>query len=201
MDMNKVLKDDLVRAGLDLMRQGGKPLERAPSKGTAMIYRTPDGKTVRLRTCNDHILIVVGDSPDEDAKLNIEDTDLLLVVMPERPRTNGPAVAYLIPTEVAVAEARRTHSDWLATNPNTKGKNNTWNLWFDDDNPKAGGYARTWAKYKLPGSASTVPPEPPSMPAGDGAKPRQVMDDCRIKIAEAFGVRPDAVKISIDFSA
>src|SRR5262245_24177779 len=123
--MNKVMKDDLVRAGLELMRQAGKPLERAPSKGTAMIYRTAAGETVRLRTCNDHILIVVGDTPDEDARLNIEDTNLLLVVMPERPRTNGPAIAYLIPTEEAVAEARRTHREWLASNPNTKGQNNT----------------------------------------------------------------------------
>ena len=183
-----------------MMRHASKPLERAQSKGPAMIYRTPTGETVRLRTCNDHILIVVGDSPAEDARLNIEGTDLLLVVMPERPRTNGPAVVYLIPTEEAVKEARRTHSEWLKSSPNTRGQNNTWNLWFDDGNAVAGGYARKWAKYKLPGTASTIAPEPPSSPAGDGAKPRQVMDDCRNKVAEAFGVRPDQVKISIDFS-
>lgn len=196
---NKVMKDDMVRAALDLMRQAGKPLERAPSKGTAMVYRTPRGETVRLRTCNDHILLVVGDSSAEDARLNIEGTDLLLVAMPAMPRTDGPIVAYLIPTEEAVAEARRTHSAWLASDPNTRGDNRTWNLWFDDENPKAGGYAKKWERHKLTGSASTAPP--PSPPVGDGVKPRQVMDDCRAKIADAFGVRPDAVKISIDFSA
>lgn len=38
---------------------------------------------------NDHILIVLADRPGGDAKLNVEGTDLLLIIMPEIERTPG----------------------------------------------------------------------------------------------------------------
>ncbi len=59
-----------------------------------MIYSLPDRQTVRIRTCNDHILIVVADSPSADARLNIRGTDWLLIVMPEIERTPGKVIAY-----------------------------------------------------------------------------------------------------------
>ena len=74
--------DGLLAAGLELMKQNGMPLTKLPDFGRSMMYSRPDGQTVRVRTCNDHILIVLGDKPSGDAKLNIEGTDWLLVVMP-----------------------------------------------------------------------------------------------------------------------
>ena len=120
----------LVEAGLAAMEKAGKPLTRLPSKGRAMLYQTREGETVRVRTCNDHVLIVVADRPDPNANLNIEGTDLLLVVMPETERTAGPIDLYLIPASEAVSEARRTHQEWLDSSPGTKGDNRTWNFWF-----------------------------------------------------------------------
>ena len=115
-----------------------------------MIYSMPDGQTVRLRTCNDHVLIVVGDTAAPDTRLNVEGTDWLLLVMPEIERAPGKTVSYLLPTKEVEAEARRTHEEWLAGNPNTKGDNRTWNLWFKKDAPtKANGYGTKWAKYRL----------------------------------------------------
>src|ERR1700761_2584655 len=73
----------LVEAGLAAMARAGKPLSKLPSKGRAMLYAMPNGESVRMRTCNDHLLIIVADRPSADAKLNIEGTDWLLLVMPE----------------------------------------------------------------------------------------------------------------------
>src|SRR5205807_8783352 len=95
----RIESEILVQAGLAAMNQSGKPLSRLPSKGRAMIYSMPDGQTVRLRTCNDHVLIVVGDTAAPDTRLNVEGTDWLLLVMPEIERAPGKTVSYLLPTK------------------------------------------------------------------------------------------------------
>ncbi len=192
----------LLQAGLELMRQNGKPLTRLPSKGRAMLFKLEDGQSVRARTCNDHILIAVADRPTEDAKLNIEGTDWLLIVMPEIRRTHGNVLGYLVPTEEAVEEVRRAHREWLATNPATKGGNTTWNLWFDHDGTgKANDYAEKWAKYRLEGTIATgevVNVE--AAPAGEaGGNLKAEVRTAQGRIARAAGVLPEAVRISIDF--
>src|SRR5436305_699929 len=101
----RVDSSELLEAGLALMRRGGKPLTRMPTKGRAMLYQLSNGETLRVRTCNDHVLIVVGDSPEPESMSNIEGTDWLLVVMPEIERTRGRVLAYLIPASEAEAEA------------------------------------------------------------------------------------------------
>src|SRR5260370_41034626 len=116
--------DALLAAGLDLMRKNGKPLTKILGTGRSMRYTLANGETVRVRTCNDAILIVLADKPSgSDAKLNIEGTDWLLVVMPEVERTPGNIRAYLVPSSVAVEATRRSHDRWLNSNPNTKGGN------------------------------------------------------------------------------
>ena len=88
---NEVLRD----AGLALMRENGKPLAKLPSSGRSMLYSMPNGESVRVRTSNDHILVVVADKPTPDAHLNIQGTDWLLIVMPEVERAEGKVIAYL----------------------------------------------------------------------------------------------------------
>jgi hypothetical protein len=189
----------LLTAGLELMRQNGKPLSKLQSSGRSMLYAISGGETVRVRTCNDHLLIVLADRPTEDAKLNIEGTDWLLIVMPEIERTPGRMFAYLVPTKVAVDAARRTHQEWLGTNPNTKGGNTTWNLWFDQDGPaKANDFAAKWSKYRLEGEAT--------QPAGLGetSEPGNIkaeVEAARQRISRAAGVSPAAVRITVDFGA
>lgn len=197
--VDKVPNSQLLDAGIKLMEQNGKRLAKTASKGRAMLYQLKNGETVRARTCNDHILIAVADSPAENASLNIEGTDWLLIIMPEQPRTAGEVIAYLIPTEVAVKEVRRTHREWLATNPKTRGKNTTWNLWFDDGGPdKAGGYARKWAQYRLKGKTNTS--QPPVQAPGESINPvKAEVDAARRRIAQVAGVPLEAVRISIDF--
>ena len=205
--MNKSPRIDneaLLAAGLEMMRQNGKPLSKAPSKGRSMLYTLPNGETVRARTCNDHILIVVASRPSADAELNIEGTDWLLVVMPEIERTPGKVITYLIPSEEAAATARKAHQEWLATNPNTKGENTTWNLWFRSDAPlKANDFATKWSKYRLQGEAYTNKPAAADYsvePNNSGGDVKSAVEAARRQIAKAANVSPEAVKITIDFS-
>lgn len=190
----------LLSAGLELMRQNGTPLAKAPSKGRSMLYTMPTNETVRVRTCNDHILITLASKDSDNARLNIEGTDMLLIVMPEVERTHGRVIAYLVPTDVAVTQARKTHQEWLDSNPNTKGDNRTWNLWFDDANHKSSsGFATKWAKYRLHGEASTVGGQVIEDIPSAGIKAE--VDAAKKRLAKVAGVLPEAVKISIDFGA
>ena len=139
---DKINNEVLREAGLALMRRNGKPLTKLPSPGGLMLCSMPNGESVRVRTTNDHLLVVVADRPTPDAKLNIQGTDWLLIVMPEVERTEGPVIAYLVPGRVAEEAVRSSHRAWLSSNPNTKGNNTTWNIWFDRSSSKNGGQGR-----------------------------------------------------------
>src|SRR5258707_15486035 len=104
---DSVPNESLLAAALELMKQNGKPLTKSHGHGRSMRYSLQNGESVRVRTCNDHILIVLGDQPSGNAKLNIEGTDWLLIAMPEVPRTPGKVRAYFVATEVAVEAARK----------------------------------------------------------------------------------------------
>ena len=204
---NEVLRD----AGLALMRTNGTPLTKLPSSGRSMLYAMPNGESVRIRTSNDHILVVVADRPTDDAHLNIQGTDWLLIVMPEVERAAGKVIAYLVPTEEAVEAVRKSHRAWLDSNPDTSGKNTTWNLWFDHSYSGMASrqgkheYAERWAKYRLAGDISTedlvsTRADEAGENGGSG-NIRTEVEAARQRIAHAACVPPNAVKISIDFAA
>ena len=201
---NEVLRE----AGLALMQENGKPLTKLPSRGRSMLYTMQNGESVRLRTCNDHILIVVADSPERDARLNIEGTDWLLLVMPEIERTAGRIIGYLVPTEVAVEAVRTSHQAWLSNSPNTKGENTTWNIWFDGEGSggtkkrASHGYSDKWAMYRLEGKGSAAEVSSSrSDQANKAGSIKAEVDAARRRIARVAAVSPEAVKISIEFSA
>lgn len=195
-----ISNDILLQAGLQLMGQNGRPLTKVSSPGRSMIYALPNLETVRVRTCNDPVLIILSDKASgDDAKLNIEGTDWLLIVMPEIPRTPGKVLAYLVPTEVAVSACRQAHTLWLATKPNTSGNNTTWNIWFDDGHKPWNGFSKKWSEYLL--EAKGVVPQT----ANSYEKPRRGADlkseieEARQRVSNAAGVPLDAVKITIQF--
>src|SRR5262249_12907070 len=138
-----------------LMEQSGQALHRLASKGRSMLYGTPSGQTVRVRTCNDHVLVAVAEGSSPETKLNIEGTDFVLIVMPETPRSPGPVAAYFVPTSVVTEAMRSSHRNWLASNPSTHGENKARAIWFDDNAPPtSNGFAKKWANYRLQGSAA-----------------------------------------------
>lgn len=208
MKFNRVDNRVLLKCGLELMRANGKPLtKQSSSGGRAMLYDLPNGQSVRIRTCNDHTLVVVSDSVTINAKLNIEGTDWLLLVMPEIERVKGKVLAYLVPTDEAVKAVRDSHEKWLSSSPNTKGHNTTWNLWFGDSGSGMSGreekygYARKWAKFRLKGDITTEDIEDAHVDSvSEKGSVQAEVEDARQRIARAASVTVDAVKIYIDFS-
>lgn len=196
---SKVSNQVLLEAGLAAMRAAGKPLEKLPTKSRAMKYRLSNGETVRVRTCNDHVLVVLADSTENGASLNIEGTDHLLIVMPKTPRLAGPVHVYFVPTPVAVKAARESHAEWLASNPSTRGNNRTWNIWFDDMTTTSHGFARAWAQYLLDTDISTHTLDQLEEVSSDREKRTlgAVIAEARKSIADAAGVGIEAVKITV----
>lgn len=200
----RVDKNELLNAGLALMAQNGKPLTKRPSRGTAKLYSLSNGESVRIRTCNDHILITVADHPGKGARLNIEGTDWILLILPEVPRTPGATRAYLLPTDEVVQDVRDAHDRWLDSQPNTGGDNTTWNVRLDDRGPAyLNGYARKWAKYLLQNESRMYPVSKATLPKahahGSASSLRDEISLARQHIARIAGVSEDAVRISIDF--
>jgi hypothetical protein len=108
----------------------------------------PSGETVRVRTSNERNLIAEADQPSAYARLNIQGTDWLLIVMPEIARTQGKIFAYLIPAEEAVADVRQAYQAWLA-NANTEG-NTAWVVRFDHGGfGGCSNYAERWPSTGL----------------------------------------------------
>jgi hypothetical protein len=196
---NKVSNQALLNAGLAAMRSVGQSLQKMQTNSRAMKYQLDNAETVRIRTCNDHVLVVLANSAEESASLNIEGTDHLLIVMPEIPRTDGSVMAYFVPTAVAVKAVREAHADWLKSNPSTKGNNRTWTIWFDEGPSTHSGFAQKWSQYRLPSNVSTLDIDNSDMDAPThGIRPLgTVIAEARKAIAEAAGVTIEAVKISV----
>ena len=205
---DRIDNEVLLEAGLRMMRDYGSPLEKISSPGRSMIYMKSNGETVRIRTCNDHILIVVADRLEIDAELNIEGTNQLLIVMPEIERTSGNILAYLIPTEIVTNAVRESHKKWLDSNPSTKGRNTTWNLWFNNDEFKSDGrqdkqgYFEKFKDYLLPVTVSSaeIESELSNRELGGVSSVKEEVETARQRIAFAASVSLESVKISIQYT-
>ena len=196
---NKVSNQSLLNAGLTAMQSVGRSVKKIQTNSRAMKYQLDNGETLRVRTCNDHVLVVLAESAEEGASLNIEGTDHLLIVMPEEPRTNGSVIAYFVPSAVAVKAVREAHADWLKSNPSTKGNNRTWTIWFDEGPTTNSGFAKKWSQYRLPANVSTlsIGPSDKDIPSQNNRPLGTVIAEARKAIAEAAGVTVEAVKISV----
>jgi len=193
--MEKIPTDDLLQGALEIMQQAGKPL----SKKKGRLYEMPNKQTVKVLTSNDRKLHANADSPDEDAKLNIDGVDWVLISMPKVARTPGEIEGYLIPASEASDAARRAHQEWKATSLSTEG-NTTWILHFDNS-PEAWpegwrGYAQKWKKYLLSGAVSVGPEK-----KGKATGLRAEVESAKERISKAAGVPSEAVHISIDFTS
>ena len=205
---DRIDNEVLLNAGLVMMRNNGKSLKKISSPGRSMIFAMENGETVRVRTCNDHVLIVVADKPAENANLNIEGTNWLLIVMPAVERTAGRIIAYLVQTEIVASAIREGHKNWLNSNPNTKGKNTTWNLWFDknyygnDGRLEKHKYFEKWAEFRLEGEVSSLEIENEliSQQQGNSVTIKKEIETARRRIAHAAAVLPEAVKIFVEYA-
>jgi hypothetical protein len=118
----------------------------------------------------------------------VSETDFTLVVTPEKERSVGAVIAFLIPTEVILEQIRAAH----------RAGRKDWSLFLDEE---------MWARYRLGGSASASlsrAPKPSGDLNGEGAQPPtsrslgEVIAGARRNIATVAQVAESAVKIQID---
>ena len=145
----KKLKSEILRsAALEIATAAGRELKRIPVR--QLLYETPSGETVRLRTNNDRCLMTATSSVDRDrAKLDIDGTDFVLFGVPVEKRGTDLVEAYLVPTQVAVTAIKDSHKAWLEAGGSTKGANRTWAIWLDKSVPTSDMYAEKWHAYRL----------------------------------------------------
>lgn len=180
----------LVEAGLNLMTQNGKRLERQPTKSRTMRYLTPDKETVRIRTSKTQALMVLAESERADAPMNIEGTKNLLFVTPH---PGGHIEAYLLPTRIVVQEIRSNHTRWMAEHPNSK---NTTRVLYFRPHKRYANYAERWGHYRLKGNISPAPHTAQATPLSV----QHMLEQARSTIAQAHDLPVDAVKISVNIT-
>jgi hypothetical protein len=201
---SKVLKE----AALQQMSENDMELLKMTTGSRAMIYSMPDNKTVRIRTTNDPVLVVVAESADPKSKMNIEGTDYLLLSMPEEPRSPGKILCYLVPTNIAVDSIRESFMKWLDTNPNTNGDNKTRNIWFDSKGSAWSGFRSKWEKYLLQASSEVKKIQKQIEASKDRDSKLQelktvadVVEFAAHEIARLSGISREKIRIDIRFES
>jgi hypothetical protein len=206
----KVQAEDLKNAAYRAMEELGHSLSQIKTGTRSMIFEMEDGRTVRLRTTNDPVLICVAETNDVEAKLNVEGTDFLLLAMPEIPRTPGRVLVYLVPTQRVLTDVKESHKAWLATNPRTKGDNHTRNIWFENRGTPWSGFHDKWSEYKTIVEANAPPSLRPE--EQESTQERQVLSTEPQTVAEIInrttheisqitGIKADKIKIELRFEA
>tara|TARA_B100001964_G_scaffold183839_1_gene203531 strand:+ start:484 stop:1110 length:627 start_codon:yes stop_codon:yes gene_type:complete len=202
----RVASDILKDAALQQMAENGMELSKIATGSRAMIYAMPDHNTVRIRTTNDPVLVVVAESAGSNSKMNIEGTDFLLISMPEEPRSPGNILCYLVPTKIAVESIRDSFNKWLETNPNTNGDNKTRNIWFDSKGTPWSGYHNKWEDYLLPTSLNVEKAQKQMEATSNGDSILQelktvaeVVEFTTHEIARLSGISREKIRIDIKF--
>ena len=133
--MAKIPTKELRSAGLRMMEKRGTPLTKRPGRKQIYEMTNSEGEieTVRLKSNNGQILMVKSDGPHPEANLNIDDdTDWILLIIPQVQNDPKDIIGFLIPTKSAVERIRKSHKYWLESTPNTAGNNRTWKLEFNE---------------------------------------------------------------------
>jgi len=155
--MEKLDSRLLREAAIWLAEKNGGVLRRADNR--AQLFKDDQtGDLVLLRTSNDRCLQATATNPDPlAAALDFEarSPNLLLIAMPTERRGFASIEAYLVPTELVSKAIRECHSEWLKTAPATKGRNQTFAIWFDDDGASTSNrFAERWSFWRLKGTAA-----------------------------------------------
>jgi hypothetical protein len=160
------LTTDLRAAFLDRMARAGMPLERVRGvksgrgKGVfSELYRMPDARMVRLRTCRTRRLLSNGtgeNATNASAPIILEGPqDFIGIAIAGR---RGAVDCYLAPSQRVIDDQRAAHRAWQETQPEG-GKSEVRCLHFDDDDQTPErpwfGFARKYAEFKLPDSSES----------------------------------------------
>lgn len=146
----KIPNAALIKCAAEIMSAENRSFEPISTRGRSMIYRTEDNKTVRLRTSNDHVLVIAAKPLEDKWQLNIEGTDYVLVVMPVIQRVVGEVRAFLVPTELLVRLVREEYAEMLNQVPEIGMKPNAVTVQFGSPNNDGEPFDRAWDPYLLP---------------------------------------------------
>jgi hypothetical protein len=210
-----VKNPDLVRAFELLMARLGKPVtpitERKIGRGRpAQAYRFANGQTILLKTNQKPALLTLakknqkGSLITPSSPLALEDYDFVAAVFPDHPEHRNCAVVYMIPSEVAASELKKNQQTWIDINPKKHKTNNPLRLIrFDDPGEDfiwtdIYGYAAKWAEYRLGDIELSAAPS--ERPVETAKLPAAILERHRREIASEFGVKPEAVEISVKLS-
>ena len=198
------------------MAKSERRFEPVPSSGRSMIYRTDNEMTLRLRTSNDHVLVIVANPQGDSWDLNIKGTDLVLVVMPTHPRSVGEVRGFLVPTDVLVDAVFDEYRSPLSMPPSSDATPYAVPLAFGASSDDGSSFATTWEKYLLEASVdagdfiSEPDKRPTARPSPRGRRKRfhqeplssdqsvaDIISDAKRRIARITGVPVEAVSVEV----
>jgi hypothetical protein len=168
------------------MAAAGVPIERVLGSTASQLWRITAGphagKTLRLRTNRDYAVMSLAETPDPEATIpSLDDVDFSGIACVNR---SAEIECYLVPAARVVADMKAGHR--ASTEGGASGSKVRILYFRDKADREWYGYARKYADFRL-GRQSA-----PSRRGGD------VVERARRMIAEAFGVPPEAVHISVD---
>jgi len=185
------LTDDVRNSAIKIMADVGNPATRV-GRGQRWVVKLADGKQALVKTAGKGGLMSKAASSDPDSKMSGFGDDVSHVLCAVGNPEDGTVTAYLIPIDVVEEAFRRCYREWLKTHPNSN--NTTWVIHF----PKRGldyygdGMAEEWSQYRV-GTAALIESRTVAK-----SEPRAILDAARADIAEAYGVEPDQVTISVN---
>ena len=198
---------NLVRAFQTLLARTGRPVtavaQQAARGRPKQLYQLGDGRTILVRTNEQPALMTRqanegGRVMPIDAPLAFEPYDFVAAVH-RHPDHPDRAVVYLIPSHVAATEMKRLQKAWIEADSSHDRDNRIFLIRFDDAPARGGwhhhyGYGAKWAEYRI-GDVELAPTPQPLEETGE--TPEQLIERHRQEIADAMGVLPEAVEISV----
>jgi hypothetical protein len=198
-----------VKAFQTIMARTGKPVTAVAQQATRgrpkQLFQLEDGPTILVRT-NEKPALMTRQAGDGgrvlpiDAPLAFEPYDFVAAVH-RHPNHPDRAVVYLIPSPIAAAEMKRLQKLWIEADSSHDKDNRIFLIRFDDAPARGGwhhhhGYGAKWAKYRIGEVELSTIEEPRLEETGEPVQ--ALLDRHREQIADALGVLPEAIKISVN---
>jgi hypothetical protein len=136
----------LRHVALDVFEKVGRPLRRTHPR--RHIYLDGSGRSYRLYTNMNRVLIITTQGAEVDSPIDLEDVHSVIFATPKTPGKLDKIDLYLIPTKRVAMHARHDHRMFLERQT-TKGHNTTWQQRFDIKDSLCSGYSRKYAEFRI----------------------------------------------------
>lgn len=191
---------ELRKIALEMMVEIGNPAHRT-NKGQQWLVKIADGKTALLKTAGKGGLLVTTRSSDNDAEIIGFDVKVshVMAIVCNLDQPNDVSL-YLIPKNTVEEAYRQNYKEWQEHKSGRA--STTWVLKFNKTHASYYGHnmAEEWEKYLVcEKPLHTVTNALSHPPASKIQTASAVLDRAKKDIADAYGVPPHKVRISVDF--